>query len=63
MARILNLVDRDHGETVAVISNRVHKSKQETEQILQKMSDNNLVAKQDVRHPVNGRVSEKWFAV
>jgi hypothetical protein len=63
MARILNLIDKDHGETVAVIANRTHKSKQEAEQVLQKMADSGLVIQQEVRHPVNGKVSDKWFAV
>lgn len=62
MARILNLIDKDHGETVAVIANRTHKPKAETEQLLNKMLESGMARKQDIKHPVNGRVSEKWFS-
>ena len=63
MARVLNLIDKDHGETVAVIANRVHKPKAEVEMLLQKMADSSLVKRQEVRHPVNGKTSEKWFGL
>lgn len=63
MARVLNLIDKDHGETVAVICNRIRKQKTEIESLLTKMADSGLVKKQDIQHPVNGKSSEKWFAV
>lgn len=61
MARILNLIDKDHGETVAVIANRTKKPKAEVQSVLEKMTESGLVESQQTTHPFNGSVIEKWF--
>lgn len=61
-ARILNLIDRDHGETVAFMYSRTRKPKAEIQKALEKMSESGLVEERDVVHPVNHKVSRKWFA-
>lgn len=60
-ARILNMIDKDHGETVAVIANRNKRPKAEIEKVLEHMRENGMAEKQETKHPFNGSVIEKWF--
>lgn len=62
-ARILNMIDHEHGETVAVIQNRNQKyTKAEVSKALERMAASGLVEKRDILHPVNGKTTEKWFS-
>jgi hypothetical protein len=62
-AKIMNLIDKDHGETVAVIRNRTSRPKAEILKAIEKMESAGLIVSREVRHPVNGRASVKWFEV
>lgn len=63
MARILNLIDKDHGETVAVIASRMKKPKQEVEATLEKMREAGMIEKKEYPHKFNGSVVQKWHGL
>jgi len=62
MARILNLIDQEHGETVAVIANRLKKSKAAVSETLEKMEGIGTVERKTHKHPFNGTEIVKWFS-
>jgi len=62
MARITKIISKDHGETFGVIKNRLRRYKpDDVRTALGKMTDAGHVRKHEERHPVNGKVSERWF--
>lgn len=62
-AKVLNLVDLEHGETLAVICNRLRGAKKESvEAVLQSMIDNDLIVERVTKHPINKRETKKYFA-
>lgn len=64
MARIMSLVDTDHGEKSSVIANRLRKYKIDAvEKALDKLEKGGLIRREVSRHPVNGKESTKWFAI
>ena len=62
-ARVLNMIDKEHGETVAVIANRLRKQKADVEALLDKMASAGLAVKKEVQHPKNRSTVCKWFGV
>ena len=62
-ASILNRIDGDHGETLAVLTNRLRKHKKsEIENALDEMMKAGMVEKKEVK-PARGPVAIKYFAV
>lgn len=61
-AKILNMVDAEHGETIAVIYNRTKRPKPEIDKVLANLSERGLVIEREVVHAGNGRKITKWFA-
>lgn len=58
--KILTRIDKEHGETVAVLFNRIKgSSKDEIEKTLKYLEKNNLVVKKVIKN--YRRQSEKWF--
>ena len=63
-AKILNLINSDHGETVGVICNRLRPAKkEEIEEVLKSMEENNLIKSQQTKSKYNGKVATKYFSV
>ena len=63
MAKIMGLIDRDHGETTGVIVNRCRKwGRVATTKALEELEKKGKVFKDVSKHPVNGAATEKWFA-
>lgn len=63
MAKVLNLVDADHGETAGVIVNRCRKwPKTGVMKVLGEMVSKGLLKVEATAHPVNGKDVEKYFA-
>jgi hypothetical protein len=60
-ARILNMIDHDHGETIAVMHNRTKRPKKEIQTTLDKMEEAGLVRQENVKNPTNNKVSIKWM--
>lgn len=62
-AKILNLVDQEHGETIAVICNRLRPAKKEDVlAVIKTMEENKLIEQREVKH-ANGRKTKKLFAL
>ena len=63
-AKILNLINSDHGETLGVICNRLRPAKkEEVEEVLKSMEENNLIKSQQAKSKYNGKVATKYFSV
>jgi hypothetical protein len=61
-AKILNLIDREHGETKAVIQNRLRPAKKDdVEKVIAMMIENKLIIEKEVKAS-NGRASKKFYA-
>lgn len=61
-ARILNLVDKEHGETMAVLCNRLRPAKKDDViAIIKNMVENKLIIEKEVKAS-NGRASKKFYA-
>lgn len=61
-ARILNLIDKDHGETLAVLCNRLRPAKKDDViSIINNMVENKLIIEKEVKAS-NGRASKKFYA-
>ena len=62
--RIMNMLDKDHGETTGVIKNRFRKEKPEKIiEILEKLEEMGKVKRINTTHHGNGKIIEKWFSV
>ncbi|MNQ65760.1 hypothetical protein D3C85_802260 [compost metagenome] len=61
-ARIVSMLDVDHGETIAVMHNRTKKPKAEILKVLAKLEDEGMVRMVTDTHPRTGRVTEKWYS-
>ncbi|MGH9966774.1 MAG: bifunctional DNA primase/polymerase, partial [Pyrinomonadaceae bacterium] len=63
-AKILSIIDQDHGESQGVIVNRCRKwGKLETEKMLAKLEEEGEIERRTETHPINGKESFKFFAV
>lgn len=60
-ARVLSLVTAEHGETVAVLCNRLRKPKEQVEALVAKMVDQGMLRRVECKHPRNGLISIKYF--
>lgn len=61
-ARILNLVDKEHGETMAVLCNRLRPAKKDDViATIKNMVENKLIIEKEVKAS-NGRTSKKFYA-
>ena len=60
-AKIMNMIDKDHGETIAVIYNRTKRPKPEIDKVLASLVERGLVSEREVVHAGNGRKITKWF--
>lgn len=60
--RVMNMLDKDHGETASVICNRLRKEKPEIiRQVLEKMEEIGKIKRVSITHQGNGKKVEKWF--
>ena len=62
-AKIMNMIDKDHGETIAVIYNRTKRPKAEIDKALTQLADKGLVIEREIVHAGNGKKFLKWFGV
>jgi len=62
-AKIMNMIDVDHGETIAVFYNRTKRPKKEIQEVLAQMEKTGLVKCVDVQHKGNGLIMQKWFSI
>lgn len=63
-ARVLSLVSEEHGETEGVICNRLRSTpKKQVQELLSQMVDKGMLKAVELKHPVNGKISKKFFAV
>ena len=62
-AKILNMIDHDHGETIAVIYNRTKRAKPEICKALESLKDRGLVVERVIVHAGNRREMTKYFGV
>lgn len=63
-ARVLSLVNKEHGETLGVICNRLRSTpRAQVEALLEKMVDKGMLTVVDCKHPANGRIFKKFFGV
>ena len=60
-AKIMNMIDKDHGETIAVIYNRTKRPKAEIDKVLSSLVERGLASEREVVHAGNGRKITKWF--
>jgi hypothetical protein len=62
--RIMNMLDKEHGETLGVIKNRFRKEKGEKiENILAALEEMGKIKKLETTHQGNGKKIDKWFSV
>lgn len=63
-ARVLSLLSKDHGETMGVICNRLRgTTKAQMEAVVAQMVDKGMVRAVECKHPANGKIYNKFFAV
>lgn len=62
IAKITKIIDKDHGETIGVIRNRLRSHKPEDVEAALKIMEGNKIAEKKVEtHKSNGRTAERWF--
>jgi hypothetical protein len=62
IAKITKIIDKDHGETIGVIRNRLRSHKPEdVEAALKIMESNKIAEKQVSTHKSNCKTIERWF--
>jgi hypothetical protein len=62
--RIMNMLDKEHGEMPSVIRGRFRKEKPEKiNQILEKLEEMGKIKKMETTHQGNGKKFDKWFLV
>lgn len=63
-ARIMGVVDADHGETKGVIVNRCRKwPKEKVEEVIRAMVEARMLTLEESKNPANGRTIERYFGV
>jgi hypothetical protein len=62
-SKILSMIDKEHGETIAVIYNRTKRPKGEIDKALASLAARGLAIGRESVHAGNGRAVIKWFGV
>jgi hypothetical protein len=60
-AKIMNMIDQDHGETIAVMHNRTKRPKKEIQDVLDQMASRGMIRFIETIAPANGKLSKKWY--
>ena len=63
-AKVLSILDNEHGETLGVICNRLRGTpKAQVEALLEQMLTNKLIRKEEIQHSVNKKTVLRYFAI